>query len=432
MSKMIVARRGFSVLALGVLLGGCESLLDVKNPETILEPQLVDRTLADVMVNSSLGALQGAFNTWTYHSAILSDEAVTGHNFPEWRDIDMRNYKTDDGVLDANFDDAHLTRFLADSMSRVLKSVLASPNQDLRVARTLIIAGYGFVYLGEAYCESPINSGAERLTSEEVLALGVARFEEAITVANAARTAGAAVNSVDSVLNMARVGAARAYLWLGNNAKAIELATPVPAAFRWDIKFSDNSGDERSGWRANTTGANHNIGVDASFRNLGDPRVRHFPNGRTGHNQLTILFTPYVAESWGRWNPAAALTAAASGFNPDDAIRIASGLEARYIVAEASGATAQTLAFVNERRAIGNQTASSATGAALMAELRDQRRRDFFLDGHRFGDLRRYKKRGVGDFFPTGAHPNAQWGIDGTGECLPIPNPELIGNPNLR
>src|SRR5262245_45662263 len=139
MSKMIVARRGLSVLALASTLAGCESLLDVKNPEAILEPQLVDRGLADVLVNSALGALQGAFNTWTYHSAILSDEAVTGHNFPEWRDIDMRMYKTDDGVLDANFEDAHLTRFMADSMTNVLKSVLTAPAQDLRVARTLVI-----------------------------------------------------------------------------------------------------------------------------------------------------------------------------------------------------------------------------------------------------------------------------------------------------
>jgi hypothetical protein len=430
----IDARRGLAVLAFlgAATLPACDSLLSVDNPARILEEQLDDATIADVLVNSALGELQRAYDDWTYNSAIMSDEAVTGHNFYEWRDIDLRLYKSNDGVLDDNFNNSHSMRFMADSVASLLKGMVPNPTRDLRVARALAVAGYGFVYLGEFYCETPINAGEERFTSDEVMTMAVQRFEEAIAVATAAKAAGTAAVNADSVTNLARVGAARAYLWLANDVKAIEMASAVPANFRWDIKFSDNSGDERSGWRAATTGANHNIGVDASFRNLGDPRVRHRPDGRTGHNQLTILYTPWVAESWVRWNPTAALTAAASGFNPDDAIRFASGLEARYIVAEASGPTAATLALVNERRAVGNQGTTTASGAALMAELRDQRRRDFFLDGHRYGDLRRWLKRGVGDFFPTGPHPNASWGNYGTLTCPPIPDPELIGNPRLR
>lgn len=60
-------------------------------------------------------------------------------------------------------------------------------------------------------------------------------------------------------------------------------------------------------------------------------------------------------------------------------MRFASGLEAQYIVAEAQGPTAATLAFVNARRAVGNEPPVSDTGNQLMADLREQRRRDFFL-----------------------------------------------------
>jgi hypothetical protein len=66
-----------------------------------------------------------------------------------------------------------------------------------------------------------------------------------------------------------------------------------------------------------------------------------------------------------------------------------------------------------------------------MAELRDQRRRDFYADGHRLGDLRRYKKQGIGDFFPQGPHPVALWGDYGNSECLPVPRDEKTGNPGL-
>jgi len=89
---------------------------------------------------------------------------------------------------------------------------------------------------------------------------------------------------------------------------------------------------------------------------------------------------------------------------------------------------------VNERRAVGGQGLTTALVGtdALMAELRDQRRRDFYADGHRLGDLRRYKAQGVGDFWPTGLHPNGvQWGEYSTSECLPIPRDEKTGNPGL-
>jgi hypothetical protein len=109
-------------------------------------------------------------------------------------------------------------------------------------------------------------------------------------------------------------------------------------------------------------------------------------------------------------------------------IKFATGLEARYIVAEADGPTAATLTFVNARRAVGGQAAVTLAGAALITELRDQRARDFFLTGQRLGDLRRYDKTGT-DLFPKGKYPVFPDPY-GALKCFIVPLNEKAGNPN--
>jgi hypothetical protein len=90
-------------------------------------------------------------------------------------------------------------------------------------------------------------------------------------------------------------------------------------------------------------------------------------------------------------------------------------------------------AFINERRAVGNQGVFEGTDMA--AELRDQRRRDFFLDGHRLGDLRRYIALYGVDYFPSGEHPNNAewgWGSYGTDTCLIPHRNEGVSNPYYK
>ena len=72
------------------------------------------------------------------------------------------------------------------------------------------------------------------------------------------------------------------------------------------------------------------------------------------------------------------------------------------------------------------------TGPALFDELRVQRSRDFYQGGLRLGDLRRWKRDGVGDFFPTGNHVNQEWGVYGIWTCFPLPLEEYQGNPNIQ
>ena len=64
-----------------------------------------------------------------------------------------------------------------------------------------------------------------------------------------------------------------------------------------------------------------------------------------------------------------------------------------------------------------------------MAELRDQRRRDFYLDNHRLGDLRRYKRYLQIDEFPKGPYPGSTTGetYNASADCWPLPLAEVTG-----
>jgi len=127
----------------------------------------------------------------------------------------------------------------------------------------------------------------------------------------------------------------------------------------------------------------------------------------------------------------------------DTDVLLADYVEARHHYHEAlamqGGNEAAVLAFVNARRAVGNQAPVALTGQALITELRNQRARDLFMGGFRLPDLRRWTRFDAGNgpfangsYFPTGQHPNFPvWSDYEEWTCYPIPLSEYEGNANL-
>jgi len=447
--KMKNFRRRLALLAplAAVGLGACNDLLSVENPGKLNDPFLNDPVLVDAMVNTAAAGFNTTIDDLVFAGAILGDEAVNSHNFEQWKRIDLRLIEEDNSILNSNiYQPLHAARFGADSLAGRVKAVYGDTLNNkgrLALARMKNYAGYSYVYLGEFFCESPVNLSAS-LPSDSLLNRAIADFGEALTYAKAVRGATVGTTSADSMVALATIGTARAYLQLGNKAKAIEFASQVVAGqvfsgdFSWNVAYSENTTLPNDLLFSVNTGSSRQMGVDASFRNLkvgtvNDARVRHTATAQPAHNALTITFSPYLAPSHGGYN-AAETDLSKQTFQKSTSIRLASTLEAKYIIAEAQGPTAATNTFVNERRAFGAKNAGGTdvtlSGDALMAELRDQRRRDFFLDGHRLGDLRRYKAQYGVDQFPSGPHPNVDWGNYGTATCfIPTLN-ERIGNPN--
>lgn len=431
-------RRRLASLTLGVVcaavLAACNDFLQAENPGAVEEPDVNNPAYVGLIANGPIYGYQLAWTDMTYWNAQFTDELFNRAVFVEEGQIDRRELFSDMTYINAFiYAPMQRARFLGEDAARRLKTILGdTASRDLRVARALAYEGYSYIALGETMCTTPINVGVPK-TSPEMFADAITRFQEAITTANAARTflAGQtpvnpnAVAAADSVINFARVGAARAALNRNDKAQATTFASAVPANFEFRAFYSDNTTGQRNRvFERLTLGSNAFLQNTPFQAMAGDPRVPRLAAPAARAN------TPLSPPSYSSFNN----TVAGADFTPIMSVRIASGLEAQYIIAEAAGPTPATLAFVNARRAVGLQTPVNLTGDALMAELRDQRSRDFYLDGHRLGDLRRYKEYYNVDLFPKGPYPGSTSGqvYNEAVTCWPLPTNEINGNPNIN
>ncbi|MGH7468371.1 MAG: hypothetical protein ACRENP_10345 [Longimicrobiales bacterium] len=451
MTRMQAFRRSAVVIAAGLVVGAvsCASvdeLLEAENPGAINEAQLNDAALINVLTNSVVGAITNIFHDpLIWRGSMITDEQISGINWEGTARISQRILPYTAGDANAMFGGLSRYRYMADSVASRFRTLLQQPTRDRNMALVLAHAGYAYTLMAEYVCEATINVGDKIYTPRELVDLAIPRFEEAITVATAVGT------SSDDIRNLARTGLARAALLKGDKAKVMSAAGAVPQTFTWWIQYLDQVAD--NGMQGNVTGANHNLGVHPRWVNgtfgtqnlraaQTDPRIQHNVNWRLGHNALTRLYTPYQSLPYGEFNRS--VTIAAGGtpalYDDDTDIKFASGVEAMHHYYEAAGPTGTgpmgtTLEFVNSRRAFGNQTAVTLTGDALMSELRTQRFKDMFMGGFRLGDLRRYAAQGINDplhTFPSGQHPNVEWGNYGDATCWPLPLNEFVGNPNIR
>ena len=184
----------------------------------------------------------------------------------------------------------------------------------------------------------------------------------------------------------------------------------VDPDFVWWISFIDDSGG-RNPFQGSSHGGNFNLGIHPGSRGSipastgpdsqymdddviapqTDPRIQHWPTDLSGHNQSSRLYKLFQGLRYSDYTgetlaPASAECPACTGTDEDDMmllaeystdILLADYLEAQHQYFEAlamqGGHDAEVLAFVNERRAVGNQAEVTLAGQALMTELRNQR-----------------------------------------------------------
>jgi starch-binding outer membrane protein, SusD/RagB family len=446
MSRKVV-RGAVGAVVSAALLAGCNDFLRVENPGAIEAAKLNDPAYLGILNNGVIGEFQRNLPQFIYYASLYSDEIRNHGVFFEERLYDLRAVEPQNGTLGAfQYNPLHRARFLADSAVGRYKAILGdSAKQDLRVARALAYSALMHSMLAEWFCTVTLDGGAPQ-QPDAVFGIAVQKADSAITIAQAAKAylngitpktaaINAAIAGADSVENFARVAGARAALGKNDKAKAIALATPVPAAFEFRSYYSTNSTQENLyyyGRLATSAGSGSITGsvTNTPFANLADPRVPH-PAATERVQDASNALVPNAPSSFSMFNN----TVIGADFTQAGYVRIASGLEAQYIIAEATGPTTATIAFVEGRRLIApaSPRATVATTAAnFMDNLMEQRSRDFFLDGHRLGDMRRWKALYSKDFFQHGLYPGTT-----TGEtysetfCLPLTLAEIQGNPNV-
>lgn len=426
---MTSIRRTGVAAALLFAVAGCKDVLNVSNPGALKEEQLTNPALEQFIVNGAVGEFQYAYGYYALWSAMLSDEAYTDHTEVGIRELSLHTISDINTTNESVF--GNIQRGVAsgdDAVTRLKEILGAGAGSSISVARALAYGGYSYVLLGEGFCEAPVALGPG-LTSAQLQARAVQHFDSAITIAQAyaaiAGQSAANVAAATDLINMSRVGAARASLKSGDVAKARTYAALVPDSYEKLAYFSANSVRENnimnSGIR--TTGAWQSMAIP--FLGLNDPRVPQSTTSKTGLQQ-GILWLPLRPSQYSGW----VATGTPGTIDITSNVRFAGGLEARYIGIEADGPNAAMLTFVNARRAIGGKAPVTLAGAELLAEFRMQRGIDFYLTGQRLGDMRRYKAAGI-DLFPKGKYPvNAE--VYGTNTCFIVPLSEKTGNPNYH
>jgi len=419
-------RRRVSAAALALLTGlasaGCDSLLDATNPEFINQDQLTNPALEQLVVNGVLGEFQYSYGYYALYSSAMTDESFLDHTEVNIRELTLRNIRDANTVDRDIYANLHRARQSAEDGVLRLKEMLGEANAAKSTNMALIqaLGGYAYTLLGEGFCESTVNLSAP-FTSDEMLQKGITMFDQAIATAQAA---GSSATATD-IVNMARVGAARAALKLGDGAKARGYASQVPANYEKWAWYSANSVRENNIFNvpAGVSGAWQSMGP--YFQALADPRAPKTTSTTIrglNSNPIFPAQRPYMYSGW-------SASIQNNKIEIDTDIKFATGLEARYVVAEVDGPTPATLAFVNERRAVGGKPAVNLTGNELMAELRVQRALDFYLTGQRLGDLRRYKAKLGIDMFPTGKFPVSNE-VYSDATCFVVPLTEKNSNPN--
>ena len=421
--------------ALVVALPACKDALNVETSNRIVaEPFENDPANAQTILNGVQGDFDCAAGAYAVMSGLIGDElqdaTQTADRFP----YDQRTMTAADRRYQVNNCDAlgvygplNKARAGADNLLRHLNGWTDAqvPGRQLKIATASNVSAYSLVLLGEGFCSAVISNfddagnivyGSE-MTPAQILGAAIERFNKAEAAALAAG-AGAANQAQ---LDLARLGRARAELDLGNYTAARNDAAQVHAGF---VYLLDNSGANLL--RQNKVWAeNHLVGsvpamsatVGPLYRRLNDPRVPvdSVPGGGGIAKTVTGL------EEWLQKKYTSV----------DAPLVLGSYIEAQLIIAEAAARANDlptALGVIAAERARGNQPAfTGTTQAEVLNEIIDQRRREFFLDGHHLGDYIRFN-------LPLSPAPGTAYhagGTYGSQRCLPLPNVEKNNNPNF-
>ena len=417
-SRLRAVARVSAAAAAAALLVGCGDLLSNTAPDRILAPTLEQPGTAQLLVNSAVADFHCAFQQYVLVTGQFTDELQNG-NLSTQENIDLDKRLVSPGrtlyalqecnSLNGIYTPVSVARFVADDILKKLETYTDAEvtNRQTLIATAANYAGYSLILLGEGFCTAAIDGGPE-LTPAQVFTEAEARFTRAIAAAGTTNP---------SLLNMAYVGRARARLNLGKLAEALADAKLVTAGFRVDALSSSLT--PRSENRVNRLlNMSFNLSVEPAYRNLtfggvADPRVPVVNANRFAADGTTPLWT----------------TTKYTTLNAP--VRIASYVEAQLIIAEIEGGTSAVNIINALHTAAGLPAFASTDPATIQAQVLEERRREFFLEGQHLGDLRR-KNIALSPAAGTPYFNTAKGGIYGTASCLPLPDAERNANPNLK
>jgi starch-binding outer membrane protein, SusD/RagB family len=395
-------------------LAACENALSVDMPTRVPEEALDGPGQARLLVQSAIADFNCAFSGFVLTSGAVSDELIgsnTGGGVDnldrlvfnmggDWATNDCVQYQVAPAASPGLYTPLSTARFTADDAIRRIQAYNEEqvPDRDTLMALANAYAGFAYTLFGEVFCEVTFDGGPIN-PRDSALIIAERRFTAAIALAQK--------KSASGILDMALVGRARARLDLGRAAEAATDAKLVSRGFLKNAQYSKSSTRRENAVYV----ANHRmrtVSVDGRFRGLTvgvvtDTRVSVVNARKFGTDGRTPL-----------WHQAK--------YNSESSpIQIAGWNEAQLIIAEVEGGQSAVDRINDLRTASQLPPFDSADPIAIRDQVWEERRRELFLDGHRWGDMLR-----LGIPFDTGV--NAKGRPYGPGTCMPLPDVETKRN----
>jgi len=398
-------------VVVGLSVTACDGLLDVEMPGETEAAAMDNPMFAELLVLGVQADFECFYSGFTLLAALLTGEMTGASTALPMQWFQQRGVRPviNDNIscnLAGYYRALSTARFVADDALRRIGAFPDAqvPNKNLLLARSALYSAFSYTIFGEAYCSATFDLGPETFRPE-ILALAEGRFDTAIQLASQ-------VGNAD-ILNAARVGRARVRLQRGNEAGALSDASAVPVGFRFDVTRSNSDVSRRNRiYTQNTLVTNHTIDWrywETTWMGVPDPRIRVVDTNRVATDGLHPAWhqTKYTSES--------------------SPIRLASYVEAQLIIAEIEGGQTAVNVINMLHEAAGIPGFESTDEAEIRAQVIEERRREFFLEGRRMGDLNWF---GGWEDWADGVNPWDNRPYEGT-RCFPIPNEERQGNPNL-
>jgi len=405
-----------AVLALGATTAcNLDRLLEVKTPSRLAESSYLVPANAVLISVSAVSDYECALGGYAVASGLAAGELVeTTQTAGRWS-YDRRNTL----AVDATYGTAgcegigvytpiNTARYTNDQAVQKLEEWTDAqvPNRQRLIAVNSAMAGFSLLLLGEGFCEGSINVG-KSLSPTQLFDSAEVRFAKAITAATSANDA--------NVLNLAYVGRARSRINRGQKAGAASDAALVPVSFVYSAT-ADASIGRRNNRVFQQNNQSFSVSVAATYRALTwngapDPRVVSTNANRLASDQVNQLWTQGKFTSLTATYP------------------IASGLEAQLILAEARGGS-EGITILNTlrgRTGIALPALTAGESANFDAAVAEERRRELYLQGNRWFDMKRFNLSQV----PTAGVQYSKGGVYGDQRCWPLPDAERLANPNL-
>ena len=420
-----------------VIAAGCDfnKALEVQPANLIPAVTLETPANAALLVAGAASDYDCAFNSFVVVGALIGEEFEDGLQTADRWPYDQRAINPTKTFYSQNgctalglYAPLQSARVSASNVRRLLEGWTDAEvaNRQQHIARMAAYEAWSQLLIAEAFCETVFSSTkgediewGQKITRVQALDSAIANFSTAITTAQAAGGAAA-----DSIRLFALIGRARAQQDHGNMTAARADAQTVVTAnpnFVWNVTASAaNTRRQNRVYQESNLTTTPSSSVGARYRAAtytSDPRVKVQNRGTFSNGTNVPLWaqTKYTAVN----SPIPAATAT----------------EMQLLIAEADITTnrANTLAIIAASRTAGNQTPyTGTTPAEDLAEIIDQRRRALFLTGTHLGDIIRYNltlSPAAGTLTPW----NQQFGPDkGSQLCLPLPQVEILNNPNLH